>query len=210
MEYSINYVPGNRDPFADQHPWYALLEISSGEPGGRASNQLEDLLVKATDQGVISDAVLASSLQQSRDFWRLRECMSEAQKGAGGSIKHDISLPVSRIPEFLERAAEAVEKICPRARPVPFGHFGDGNVHYNISQPEAMNRAAFLALWEPMADAVHNLVASMDGSISAEHGIGVMKRDALLRYKSPVELDMMRAVKKALDPKGILNPGKVL
>ena len=210
MEFSIHYVPGNRDPFAAKHSWYALLEISSGEGGERATNQLEALLVKANDQGLIRDAVLASSLQQSRDFWRLRESMSEAQKGAGGSIKHDISVPIARIPEFLERAVVVVEKICPGARPVPFGHFGDGNLHYNISQPEGMDRVAFLALWEQMADAVHNLVASMDGSISAEHGIGVMKRDALLRYKSPVELDMMRAVKKAFDPNGILNPGKVL
>ena len=210
MVFSILYVPGNREPFAAKHPWYALLEISSGEGGGRAANQLETLLVKANDDGLIRDAALASSMQQSRDFWKLRESMSEAQKGAGGSIKHDISVPIARIPEFLERAAPVVESVCAGARPVPFGHFGDGNLHYNISQPENMDRAAYLVLWEPMADAVHSLVAEMDGSISAEHGIGLMKRDALARFKSPVELAMLRAIKQALDPKGILNPGKVL
>ena len=159
---------------------------------------------------LICDAALAASLQQARDFWTLRESFSEAQKGAGGSIKHDISLPIARIPEFLVRAAEVVERVCPGARPVPFGHFGDGNLHYNVSQPIGMEKARYLALWQPMSDAVHALVADMAGSISAEHGIGQMKRDALVRFKSPVEIIMMRAIKAALDPKGILNPGKVL
>jgi FAD/FMN-containing dehydrogenase len=136
--------------------------------------------------------------------------MSDVQKHEGGSIKHDVSLPVARIPEFLERAAAIVERICPGARPVPFGHLGDGNVHYNVSQPVGADEAAFLALWQPMSEAIHELVAKMDGSISAEHGIGRMKRDALQRFKDPVALDMMRAIKSALDPHGILNPGKLL
>ncbi len=210
MDFALAHIPNTRDPFAGPHPWYALLEISSGESGGRAAKQLETLLVKASEQGLIRDAVIAGSLSQARDLWRLRESLSEAQKGAGGSIKHDISVPVARIPEFLARAAPVVERVCPGARPVPFGHFGDGNLHYNVTQPEAMERAQYLALWDAMSDAVHGLVAEMDGSISAEHGIGQMKREALVRFKSPVELDMMRAIKKALDPKGILNPGKVL
>jgi FAD/FMN-containing dehydrogenase len=168
------------------------------------------LLTAAHSQGLIRDAVIARSLRQAEDFWRLRDAFSEAQKGAGGSIKHDISVPVARIPEFLVRAAEVAERVCPGARPVPFGHFGDGNLHYNVSQPEGMDRAAYLALWTPMSDAIFELVAKLDGSISAEHGIGQMKREALRRFKTPVELDMMRAVKQALDPKGILNPGKLL
>jgi FAD/FMN-containing dehydrogenase len=171
---------------------------------------LEAMLTTASEKELVRDAVLAASLQQALDFWALRESMSEAQKGAGGSIKHDISVPVARIPEFLKRAAPVVEKVCPGARPVPFGHFGDGNLHYNVSQPVGMDKAHYLALWDQMSEAVHGLVADMDGSISAEHGIGQMKRDALVRFKSPVELDMMRGIKKALDPKGILNPGKVL
>lgn len=210
MEFAVAYVPTTRDPFASPHPWYALLEISSGETGGRAASQLETLLVKASNDGVVLDAVIAESLAQSRDLWRLRESLSEAQKGAGGSIKHDVSVPIARIPEFLARAAPVVERVCPGARPVPFGHFGDGNVHYNVTQPDGMDKARYLALWEVMSDAVHGLVAEMDGSISAEHGIGQMKREALVRFKSETELEMMRAIKKALDPTGILNPGKVL
>ena len=210
MKFALTHMPNTRDPFKSEHPWYALLEVSSSETGGRAASQLETMLATASADGLIRDAVLAASLQQSKDFWALRESFSEAQKGAGGSIKHDISVPIRRIPEFLKRATPLVEKICPGARPLPFGHFGDGNLHYNVSQPEGMDKGQFLTLWERMSEAVHSLVAEMDGSISAEHGIGQMKREALVRFKSPVELDMMRAIKKALDPKKILNPGKVL
>ncbi len=140
----------------------------------------------------------------------MRESFSSSQKPAGGSIKHDISVPIARIGEFLERAAPLVEKICPGARPVPFGHFGDGNVHYNITQPEGMDKAAFLALWDPMTHAIHELAASLGGSFSAEHGVGQMKRADMAAFKPAAELDMMRAIKNALDPNGILNPGKVL
>jgi FAD/FMN-containing dehydrogenase len=187
-----------------------LIEISSAEAGGAASSALERLLGEASEQGLISDAVLAGSLAQAKSLWRLRETASEAQKPEGGSIKHDISVPVALIPEFLARAAPAVEAVCPGARPVVFGHFGDGNVHYNVSQPPGMDRARFLELWKPMSEAVHGLVARMGGSISAEHGIGQMKREDLVRFKSPVEMALMRKLKAALDPKGILNPGKVL
>jgi len=143
-------------------------------------------------------------------MWAVREAVSEAQKPEGGSIKHDVSVPVALIPEFIRRADAVVARIAPGARPVPFGHFGDGNVHYNVSQPAGGDRAAFLALWETMQNAVHDVVAGLGGSISAEHGIGRMKRDEMARRKSPVELDMMRALKTAFDPRGILNPGKVI
>jgi FAD/FMN-containing dehydrogenase len=201
-------MTNTRDPFIEVYPWYVLLEISHAS--GATLNAIEPLLTAAHGQNLIQDAVIARSLQQAKDFWRLRDAFSEAQKGAGGSIKHDISVPVARLPEFLHRADAIVERICPGARPVPFGHFGDGNVHYNVSQPEGMDRAAYLALWNEMTNAIFGLVAELDGSISAEHGIGVMKRDVLCRYKSQVEFDMMRAIKAALDPKGILNPGKLL
>lgn len=210
MQFALDYIPGTRDPFQSQSPWYVLLEISSGEEGGRAAAQLEGLLVEASEGELISDAVVASSLQQARDLWRLREGLSEAQKPAGGSIKHDISVPVARIPEFLERAAVVVERVCPGARPVPFGHFGDGNVHYNVTQPAGMDREAYLALWHDMAQAVHALVADMGGSISAEHGIGRLKRDDLSLHKSSVEMGLMRSLKQSLDPRGILNPGRVV
>ena len=210
LQFVLSYMPGTRDPFSQCHPWYALIEISSGETGGRAAAQMEQMLVKASEDEIILDAALASSIQQSRDFWKLRECLSEAQKGAGGSIKHDISVPVARIPEFLNRAAHVVEKVCPGARPVPFGHFGDGNLHYNVSQPLGMDREKYLAQWHDMSRAVHTLVAEMDGSISAEHGIGQLKREELKLFKSPVEIEMMRGIKRALDPRGVLNPGKIL
>jgi len=210
QEFALAYVPNTRDPFVDTYPWYALIELSHAGTGTPSTNAIELLLTSAHGLGLIRDAVIARSLQQAQDFWRLRDAFSEAQKGAGGSIKHDISVPVARIPEFLSRAAVVVERVCPGARPVPFGHFGDGNLHYNVSQPEGMDREAYLELWTPMSDAIFQLVSDLDGSISAEHGIGQMKRDALKLYRSPVELDMMRSIKRALDPKGILNPGKLL
>jgi FAD/FMN-containing dehydrogenase len=210
QEFALKYMPNMRDPFTDDYPWYALIELSHGGKGTRIANTIEPLLTSAHGQGLILDATIARSLRQAEDFWRLRESFSEAQKGAGGSIKHDISVPVARIPEFLQRAANVVESVCPGARPVPFGHFGDGNLHYNVSQPERMDKAKYLSKWDAMLDAIFELVTELGGSISAEHGIGQMKRDVLKRYKSEVELDMMRAIKQALDPKGILNPGKVL
>ena len=210
LQFVLSYMPGTRDPFSQCHPWYALIEISSGETGGRAAAQMEQMLVKASEDEIILDAALASSIQQSRDFWKLRHSLSEAQKGAGGSIKHDISLPIARIPEFLSRAAHVVETVCPGARPVPFGHFGDGNLHYNVSQPVGMDREKYLAQWHDMSRAIHALVSEMEGSISAEHGIGQLKREELKLFKSPVEIEMMRGIKRALDPRGVLNPGKVL
>jgi FAD/FMN-containing dehydrogenase len=206
----LRHVPDTRLPFAAASPWYVLLEISSGEADGSAARVLEGLLQEAADKRLVGDAVLATSLAQAQTLWRLREAASEAQKPEGGSIKHDISVPIARIPEFLETAAGVVEAVCPGARPVVFGHFGDGNVHYNVSQPPGMDKAAFLALWGRMSEAVHELAARMGGSISAEHGIGQLKRAALLRFKSPVEIALMRKLKTALDPNGILNPGKVL
>ena len=207
QDFAITYVTGNRDPLASAHPWYALIELSHGQD---QSLVLEEFLTRQIEAGLVLDATIAQSLQQAAELWRLRESFSEAQKGAGGSIKHDISVPIARIPEFLARAGAVVERISPGARPVPFGHFGDGNLHYNVSQPESVDKQAFLALWEPMSEAVHDLVDAMGGSISAEHGIGRLKREALARYKSEVELDIMREIKHALDPKGILNPGKLL
>jgi FAD/FMN-containing dehydrogenase len=190
-------------------PCSVLLEVSTAD-ADRAQLVIEAMLSEALERGVITDARVAASAAQQAAMWRVREQMSDVQKHEGGSIKHDVSLPVARVPEFLERAAAIVERVCPGARPVPFGHLGDGNVHYNVSQPVGADKTAFLALWEPMSEAIHGLVAEMGGSISAEHGIGRMKRDALRRFKDPVALEMMRAIKGALDPNGILNPGKLL
>ena len=210
LDLVLRHIPGTRLPIQQPAPWYVLIEISSAEPDGAAAMTVERLLADALEQRVIGDAVLAGSLAQAQGLWRLRETASEAQKPEGGSIKHDISVPVARIPEFLAAAATAVEAVCPGARPVVFGHFGDGNVHYNVTQPAGMDKARYLALWQPMSEAVHDVVVRTGGSISAEHGIGQMKRAELARLKSPAELDLMRKIKAALDPKGILNPGKLL
>ncbi len=209
LGFVTTHIPGARAPFANPAPWYVLVEIS-GAVEGRAMPLLERILSDAMATGLASDVVIAASLQQAHELWRLREAASEAQKGEGGSIKHDVSVPVGRVVDFIRKAAPVVERICPGARPVPFGHFGDGNVHYNVSQPPGMAKADFLALWETMSRAVHDVVVSLGGSISAEHGIGQLKAEELRRVKSPVEIELMRRIKTALDPKGILNPGKLL
>ncbi|WP_295558795.1 FAD-binding oxidoreductase [uncultured Hyphomicrobium sp.] len=209
LGFVTRHIPGTQRPLAGEAPWYVLLEIS-GAAEGRATGLLEALLAHAATAGLVSDAAVAGSLTQAAALWRLRESASEAQKGEGGSIKHDVSVPVGRVPELLSKAADVVARISPGARPVPFGHFGDGNVHYNISQPPGMAREAFLAQWDEVARAVHDVVTSLGGSISAEHGIGRLKREELVRVKSAVEIDLMRRIKTALDPNGILNPGKVL
>ncbi|MEM8797892.1 MAG: FAD-linked oxidase C-terminal domain-containing protein, partial [Pseudomonadota bacterium] len=156
------------------------------------------------------DGALASSETQRKAFWHMRHELSGCQKPEGGSIKHDVSVPVDTLPEFLREATKAATDLIPGARPVPFGHWGDGNIHLNISQPLDMERDVFLAQWEDMNRLMHQITLSYGGSISAEHGIGIMKRDELASVKDPVSLKTMRAIKTALDPNGIMNPGKVL
>jgi FAD/FMN-containing dehydrogenase len=210
LEFVHRHGSGTRDPLASEHPWYLLFELSSLVDGEEAARLAEILLAEGLAAGEIADAALAASLTQRQELWRLREQMSEVQKHEGGSIKHDIAVPVASIPEFITRADQLVELMIPGARPVPFGHLGDGNIHYNVSQPAAMDREIFLANWEAMNAAVHEIVLDLGGSISAEHGIGRLKRDLLQHAKQPLEIDMMRRIKKALDPNGILNPGKVI
>ena len=177
---------------------------------GRLRETMEALLAAAMEVGEVSDATIAASDTQRAKLWAIREGMSEVQRLEGGSIKHDISVPVSRVAEFITQASAAVTKVIPGLRVVPFGHVGDGNIHFNLSQPVDADKAAFMARWDEMSDVVHDIVRGLGGSISAEHGIGRMKRDEMAATKSVVEMDMMRAVKRALDPKGILNPGKVV
>lgn len=210
LEMVLRNVQNTRDPFSEVHPWYVLMEISGAKPDGTADRVLSEILEAASEQGLITDARLAASLGQANDFWRLREGVSEAQKHEGGNIKNDVSVPIANIPEFIARANAAVLRVCPGARPLPLGHFGDGNVHYNIAQPIGMPKPEFMALWSDIVGAVHETVLHYGGSISAEHGIGQMKRNELAKAKGDVAMDMMRSIKAALDPKGILNPGKVL
>jgi FAD/FMN-containing dehydrogenase len=209
LELVLRHIPGARDPLAAPHPWYALVEIA-GFAEGEAERVASAALSQAMDAGHARDATLAHSLDQAESLWRLRESLSEAQKREGGSIKHDISVPVERIPAFIAEAGARVAARFPSVRPVPFGHMGDGNLHYNVSQPAGGDKAAFLARWDEMNEIVHGLVREYGGSISAEHGIGQLKRDLLAQVKDAVALDVMRALKRALDPKGALNPGKLL
>ncbi|ABS62393.1 FAD linked oxidase domain protein [Parvibaculum lavamentivorans DS-1] len=210
VEFVTRHIEGASDPLADQYPWYVLIEMTAGMEDARLAETMEAALAEGLDQGLVSDAALARSETQRADFWRLREALSDVQRAEGGSIKHDVSVPVSKMADFIARASEAVSARLPGVRVVAFGHIGDGNVHFNLSQPVGMDRAAFLALWGEMNAIVHGIVREMGGSISAEHGVGRLKRDEIAATKSPVEMAAMRALKQALDPKGILNPGKVL
>jgi len=206
LEFVLAHIPQTADPLAKPSPWYVLAEASGG-----ANSHLEDALESAlSSSGLVTDAVIAQSDTQRAALWKLREGMSEAQKPEGGSIKHDVSVPINSIPAFLKEGIAAVEKLAPGVRPVPFGHLGDGNIHFNFTVPKNGDNAAFLARWNEIQDTVHDIVKRYHGSISAEHGLGIMKVHEIERYKSAAELDVMRALKRTLDPNNILNPGKVV
>lgn len=209
LDFVLRHASGARDPLSESSPWYVLMEVSAQAETG-LTEAVESFLGDALEEGLVTDAVLAGSLGQRADLWKLREMLSEVQTYEGGSIKHDISVPLHATPAFLRRAIAKVEEMVPGCRPVPFGHLGDGNIHFNVSQPVGADKQAFLAGWDAMNQAVHAIVADMHGSISAEHGIGRLKRSLLPGVKDPVELDLMRTLKATLDPKGILNPGAVL
>ncbi|MDP3512818.1 MAG: FAD-binding oxidoreductase, partial [Sulfuritalea sp.] len=211
LDLVLEHIPNARDPLAGKPAWQVLIELSgSGGVGGDLSATLEQALQTAADERVIDDAVLAASEAQTAALWALRENVSEAQKIEGVSIKHDIAVPVSRIAEFIARADAALRAAFPEVRIVCFGHIGDGNLHYNQSRSDAQSNADFIAQTAAVNRIVHDLVHQLGGSISAEHGLGQLKREEVLRYKSGTEMDLMRAVKQALDPRGLMNPGKLL
>jgi len=209
IDFAIKHGHNVRDPLASPHPWYVLMEVSSQQAEGLRDN-LEEFLGSAIEQELVSDATIAANIDQAKSFWHMRHTLTEVQKPEGGSIKHDVSVPVAAIPAFLAEAADAVIKLIPGSRPVPFGHLGDGNIHYNISQPVGADKETFLARWDEVNSVVDGIVLKYGGSISAEHGIGKLKRDKLPKVKDPVALALMRDIKRVLDPNGILNPGKVL
>ena len=210
LDFALRHVQGVVDPLAEPHDWYVLLEASAASRSDGFRALFEAGLEKGFEDGLILDAVLAESTTQQRAFWFVREAIVEAQKYEGGSLKNDISVPVSRVADFITAATAAVETLIPGIRPVAFGHVGDGNIHFNLNQPEGADTAAFMARWDEVQEAVNNVVLAFDGSISAEHGIGRIKRQELARVKSRVELDLMRAIKAAFDPKNIMNPDKLL
>ena len=193
------------NPLATQSPWYVLMEFADA-----SADPLDKCLEDALAQGLISDAAIAQTEAQRQAFWHLRESLSESQKFEGGSIKHDVSVPISKVPEFITAATKAVEIFMPSARVCAFGHLGDGNIHFNVSQPSGIDKAAYLAQWPAMNEVVFAEVLKRGGSISAEHGIGRLKVKDMLKIKSPLEIEMMRGLKLLFDPKNILNPGRVL
>jgi D-lactate dehydrogenase (cytochrome) len=209
VELVLRHGQGCRDPLPQPHPWYVLIEVSSQARTGLRT-VLEELLAEGFERELIVDATIANSLDQAQMFWRIRELFGEVQRYEGGSIKHDIAVPVAAVPAFIKDADAAVHGLIAGARPLPFGHLGDGNIHYNVMQPMGADKGAFLRRSDEVNTAVFAVVAKYGGSISAEHGIGVLKRDLLPKVKDPVALDLMRTLKHALDPNGILNPGKVL
>jgi D-lactate dehydrogenase (cytochrome) len=204
------HLPGARDPLGTPSPWYLLVELTSSCASAGLATALETVLEQCLDNGRISDAAVAASARQAADFWRLREAVAEVQRHEGASIKNDVAVPVSAVPAFVSAASAAVQAACPGLRVCAFGHIGDGNIHFNLSQPPGMPPAQFLARWEELAGIVNAQVAAHRGSVSAEHGIGLLRRDALARHEPAVAIDLMRRIKTALDPADRCNPGKVL
>jgi FAD/FMN-containing dehydrogenase len=210
IEIGRRHVPGVVDPLTEPHPAYALIELSSPSRHAGLATLLEELLTEALEAGEITDGTIAASEAQRRAFWLIREGVVEGQRHEGGSIKHDVSVPVASVARFLEQATAAVTQRLPGIRIVAFGHVGDGNIHFNLSQPIGADRTAYLARWEEFNDIVHGIVAALGGSISAEHGIGRLKRHEITRYKSAIESELMTRIKTALDPQNLMNPGKTV
>ncbi len=210
LEMCARHIPGVSDPFDAPHAWYVLVAFSSSRPGQPIRASFDALLEAAFGENIIANAVVAESVEQSNALWRLRESLPEAQRHEGGSIKHDVSVPVSCIPQFIASGTALMAQHFPGARPVPFGHVGDGNIHFNVTQPIGADKTAYLAGWGKMNRLVHDLVVGLNGSIAAEHGIGQLKVAELAHYKDPIELDLMRRVKRAIDPNNLMNPGKVI
>ncbi len=199
-------IPDTRSPFDAESSWYVLLEAESRNGG----TDVEAALTSAIESGLADDAVIAKNDREAGDLWRMRHAISEAQKSEGVSLKHDIAVPIARIAEFLEQAERRIEALLPGVRLVVFGHVGDGNLHYNITQPSGMQPGEFRSHGDALTRAIYDLVAELGGSFSAEHGIGVLKKQALLDYRSGEEIALMRTLKQALDPRNTLNPGKVI
>jgi FAD/FMN-containing dehydrogenase len=210
LELVTRHFPHLQQPLPPTFAQFVLLEISDGESEEHASALLESVMTSALADDLVQDAVVATSLAQSRSLWNLREHISEAQAAEGKNIKHDVSLPISRIGDFVRATDTLLQHAFPGARTVCFGHLGDGNLHYNVSPPPGISDASFLQRQSEVNQVVHDSVHRHGGSISAEHGLGALKREEILRYKSPLEMRMMRAVKQALDPQQLMNPGKVL
>ena len=210
LQLACQHIPTVIDPFDRPHPWYVLIEVGAGGHGLDIVSATETALAGAIEHDLVTDAVVAQNVAQGAQFWRMRESLAEVQKEEGGSIRHDISVPVSLVPAFLEQATAAVFRLMPDARPMPFGHVGDGNIHFNIVKPLGADPKTFQARTKEINEVVHDILLALGGSISAEHGIGAVRRDELARTADPLEMELMSVLKSALDPQGLMNPGKLL
>jgi D-lactate dehydrogenase (cytochrome) len=210
LDFVLRHLPGARDPLGAVAPWYLLVELTSSSASASLAAALEAVLEQCLDRGEVCDAAVATGARQAADFWRLREGVAEVQRREGASIKNDVAVPVSAVPAFVAEASAAVQAACPGLRVCVFGHIGDGNLHFNLSQPPQHTAQQFLAQWDRLTGLVNTVVARHRGSISAEHGIGLLKRDALAQHEPAMGIDLMRRVKAALDPQDRLNPGKLL
>ncbi|MVA26025.1 FAD-binding oxidoreductase [Agrobacterium vitis] len=210
IDFTSRHIPGVRDPLTSAHDWYVLIDISTSDAAETAKTMLQTVLEQGFEAGLIEDAVVAGSVAQQKALWHMRESMSDAQKPEGGSIKHDVSVPIARVPAFMREAKEAVLAAMPGARVCAFGHLGDGNIHYNISQPIGADKAQFIGRWREINKVVHDIVRAHGGSISAEHGVGQLKRQELAQTRPDIETALMTRIKQAFDPAGIMNPGKVV
>ena len=210
FEMVFAHIPGAREPLESIYKHYLLIEIGASSIGGDMQNRFEETLAHGFDKGWILDASVAKSEAQREDFWRLRENITEATKLAGVSIKHDISVALTDVATFVARGSAALAEMLPTGKLIVFGHLGDGNLHFNLNQPDGMGANEFLERSAEVSRVVHDIVVELGGSFSAEHGIGRIKRKDMAAYKSVVELDLMRRIKRTLDPKGLLNPDHVL
>ncbi len=210
VEIAREFDPDVVDPLAERHDWYAIIEVSGTKADGQTGATLEAALADAVEKGIVLDATIAASVAQAKAIWRIRKSLVLNLPMAGAEVKHDVAVPVSKQPEFIQRATAAVEDTVPGTRTVAYGHFGDGNVHFNLCAPSAMKASAFKARAADLHRAVYDIAADYGGSFAAEHGVGIVKLEEMSRYRSDVELDLMRRFKTLLDPNGLFNPGKVL
>ena len=210
LDLVLRHIPGTVDPLPERHGHYCLIELSSPRPDAGLRSRLETVLAAAHEEGLVADAAIAASAAQAAALWRLREEHSEAQKREGASIKNDVSVPVSRVPALIAEASAACRALIPGIRVCAFGHVGDGNIHFNLSVPEGGDGAAFLARWGEVAGAVNDVVRSLGGSFAAEHGVGRLKAGTLAAWRAGPEIELMRAIKRAIDPGNLMNPGKVV
>lgn len=210
LDFAYRHVTGLIDPFAAKHPWYLIVELSSSAESGGLEEILAGALERAAEDGLLIDATIAASEQQRQEIWKLREAIVWAQRPEGASLKHDVAVPLSSVAQFIDEGLQLVAGLVPGIRPVPFGHIGDGNLHFNLTKPLGMEDVAFHGERERVSGALFALADRFGGTFSAEHGVGRLRLGEMARFKAPLELEMMRTLKRAFDPKGLMNPGKVI